>query len=315
MMSTWQKPFISLHRGGLTKSFHVVKEAEGYRRGEKILDPELAQRIMEEGGRLRPIRCPRSSLVHNALKAMAQAIDLHHEAQFGFIKDRNCVEGAFLHRKAKSVLTIDILDAFEQVTEREVRYILKHILDVNRIMATMIADLTCYQGRLYQGSPLAPALFNIRSLHAAERLTRLAAANGLICTIYADDITISSDKWSYFTRSFIKTVIRILAEEGLRVNKDKIHVTHQDPRTVGLTDITGLTIDYDDNGQPFVRPIHRGKYTKKAAYLKYLYDTYGIEYSRECARDGTDKALVSVYQGLQNWSEVEKHGAQTFLFA
>ena len=150
---------------------------------------------------------------------------------------------------------------------------------------------------------MAPVLFNIRALWMVERLHRLCEANRCVLSVYADDITISSERWDHFSHGFRKTVYRIIRECGLKVNPSKCKVRAVSPRKIGHHDITGLTVDYDpDTGVPYVRPLHRRLVLKKADYLKRVRES-GAEFSNELARDGARKQLCMVENGLRLWAQ------------
>lgn len=302
-MRQWDRPYRRLFMGGVTSHFWVVKQAPGLRKGAKVFRPADAEQILEAGGRLRNIRTPRNRDLRDALKQAARYLVVHHPIQYGFVEGRNCAQAASVHANARVVLTMDIESAFEQVTEDDVVDILHRLYDLNLDSARKMAEVSCWHRRLYQGSPIAPAMFNARAYSAAVRLEALARANGLKVTMYADDLCISSDRWTHFSKGFQKTVIRILAEEGLVVNPRKTRITRPSSRNVGSTVITGLTIDYDDVGA-LVRPAHRGRFAAKAGYLDWLINARGIEWSRELARDGERKRLACVVSGLLNWVQV-----------
>lgn len=308
-MRSWNRPYRRLYCGGITSHFWVTKNdpAGEFRKGQKVFDPSKAQEILERGGRLRSIRTPRNRDLRAALSDMAKAMTVHHEVQYGFVRKRSCVDSARLHAGAKSVLSLDVSNAFEQVTRADVQYLLHHLYDVNSADAAQIAEVSCWGHRLYQGSPIAPPLWNARIYAAAVRLQALARANGLTVTIYADDVTISSRTWQYFSKRFIRTVIKILREEGIDVNPRKTHVSHPSPNNVGSTVVTGLTVDYGEHGEPLVRPVHRGRLVKKAYYLEWHIMYKNAVYSHEVAVDGAKKELTYVVGGILKWCGIAAH--------
>lgn len=300
------KGLAALRRGGLVKTMWVLKnDVPGMHRGEQVHRRAMKEHLEAEcGARFRTVRFPREKAARRTLKRMARAMSpLHHPVQFGFVPKRDCVQSAAQHADARTVYLLDIENAFDQVTQGEVVEILRRVFILNHLDALMISEMTCHKGRLYQGSPIAPAIFNIRAMWMCERLGRLCRANGCTVTVYADDITISTPHWGHFSQGFQRTVRRIIRECGLVVNADKCKVRAVSPRKIGHYDITGLTVDFDEvYGTPYVRPLHRKRTEKKAAFFERLHEM-GITTSRERARDGAEKGCLMIAQGLRCWAE------------
>ena len=304
-------PWSALCAGGLTRQMWVLKKPFGNkRRGDKVFSKAKYEYMLSQGAEFRLVRFPKDNKTKEALSLMAERVSvIHHDCQFGFIHERDCVKSAERHSYAKSLYLLDFENAFDQVTHLEVENIFKEVFLVNEVEANKLADLCCYNGHLYQGNPMAPALFNIRALECAERLDRLMKANGGVCTIYADDVTISHPWWGHFSKGFQRTILRIIHECGLEVNEKKCKLARVSPRKIGHYDITGLAIDFDEIGLPYVRPLKRKQTLKKARFIDYL-RSIGIEYSLELTKNGDRKDLMQVARGLYIWGyrrgELEK---------
>lgn len=291
-------------RGGTTRTMWVVKKpAGGLRKGDKVRRKDQLEALKAQGATFREIHYSQSTDVHNALKAMAQCMQpLHHPQQYGFVAKRNCIDSAAIHAYARTVYLLDFENAFDQISVHQVAEILHKVFYVNMSDAYFIAELSTHKGHLYQGSPIAPVIFNIRAMWCVERLTRLCDSNGAKITVYADDVTISHQYWEHFSKGLRKTIQRIISECGLKVNPKKCKVRLVSPRKIGSFDITGLAIDYDpDTGLPFVRPLHRRRYHRKAYYLSYLVEQ-GVIFSNEVNARGEPKLLAPVAEGLANWA-------------
>ena len=246
-----------------------------------------------------------------AMKDMASYMQpLHHECQYGFVPHRDCVKSAAQHINADVVFLLDFENAFDQVRIGEVREIFHEVFRINEVDADALARLCCHEGHLYQGNPMAPVIFNLRALWCVERLYRLCKSNGATITVYADDVTISHPYWQYYSSGFRKTVYSIIRECGLKVNPAKCKVRRQSPQKVGSFDITGLVIDYDPYTKvPYVRPVHRKLYRRKAAYVSHLMGL-GVQYSNELAKDGGRKKLEWVKTGLEQWAERQPEASE-----
>lgn len=294
----------SLHAGGLTREMWVLKKPfRGMRRGEKVASRKRFEALEREGAEFRRVRFPRNPSVKRALSKMAKWMaDVHHDDQFGFVPSRDCVGSAQRHAYARTVFLLDIENAFDQISQREVEEILHRVFLINRREAGQIAILSCHNFRLYQGSPIAPVIFNIRAMWMTERLHRLARSTGMNLSVYADDLTLSHNQWRYMGRGLQRTVYRIIRECGLKVNEGKCKVCQVSPLKIGHYDITGLTVDFDENGLPYVRPLHRKRTWDKAEYIGYL-RAKGIIFSNELTKKGERKELTMVEKGLRGWAE------------
>lgn len=294
----------SLLAGGLTREMWVLKKPfGGMRRGDKVVSRRKYEQMEQAGASFRRVRFPRNPQVKKYLAYMARVMaEVHHEDQFGFVPRRDCVGSAQRHVYARTAFLLDIENAFDQISQREVEEILHRVFLVNRRDAGLIAMLSCHDYHLYQGSPIAPVLFNVRALWMTERLHRLAAKTGMNLSVYADDLTLSHNQWRYMGRGLQRTVYRIIRECGLKVNESKCKVCQVSPMKIGHYDITGLTVDYDVTGIPYVRPLHRRRTWQKAEYIGYL-RSKGIVLSKEMAKDGHLKDLMMVEKGLRGWAK------------
>lgn len=300
------KGVAALKRGGTVRRMWVSKSNTGdLRKGQQVHSRKAMELFSARGAKFREILYPRDKEVKDALSDMARVIaPLHHQRQYGFIPKRNCVQSAAEHCYARTVYLLDIENAFCQISAREVQEILQKVFYVNAFEASVITDLCAPYGYLYQGNPMSPALFNIRALWMVERLGRLCESNGAVLSVYADDVTISHDRWDHISAGFRKTVLRIIRECGLEVNPSKCKVRRVSPLKIGGFDITGLAIDFDEFGQPYVRPLHRRLYRRKAAYLEHMREM-GFELSSELCKDGKPKKLRWVIEGLAIWGDTE----------
>jgi len=164
------------------------------------------------------------------------------------------------HRGAAYVLSADVVNAFPSVLRSRVRAILrkpfghrlKQLPDYSSIsdrqkqeLLEIMVDLLCYRDRLPQGSPASPRVLELAMFSVAEDLTAICYEKGFTATIYADNITISSNV--EIESEMLGVVSSICLKRGFRIhpagNKTKI-----DGPSNGVTPtVTGLVIT--DNGE------------------------------------------------------------------
>lgn len=140
----------------------------------------------------------------------------------GFVKNRNCVTAATLHKGFAHTIMMDISNFFDSV----------HLTDIQNeynLPLLINEQVTHTDGTLAQGFATSPILANIYLLNPVRAinnyLTTLEVPFAL--TVYADDIQISLPESSFDTMdTVVKTVEAILASAKLVLNKRKTRIRH-----------------------------------------------------------------------------------------
>ena len=75
-------------------------------------------------------------------------------------------------------------------------------------IATMIAQLTCYEGKLPQGAPTSPIITNLVCNILDMRLLKIAKKYRVVYTRYADDMTCSTNDKKFLENqeNFMKSI-------------------------------------------------------------------------------------------------------------
>lgn len=111
----------------------------------------------------------------------------------GHVKGRSIKTNAAQHVSRKYVANVDIEDFYPSIHFKRISQILqssRYGLAAN--VATAIAQLCCYEGRLPIGAPTSGLISNIVSGPLDSAMMRLAKQNRLRYTRYVDDLTFSS---------------------------------------------------------------------------------------------------------------------------
>src|SRR3990167_1850007 len=88
----------------------------------------------------------------------------------------------------------DLADAFPSVSHRWVSRLLdQYCSHLSRPARALLINLLCYRGRLDQGFPTSPVLFNLALKPLDEELRSYCEPRGIIYTRYADDFTFSAE--------------------------------------------------------------------------------------------------------------------------
>ncbi|MFA6322945.1 MAG: reverse transcriptase family protein [Candidatus Buchananbacteria bacterium] len=172
------------------------------------------------------------------------------------------------------VLRLDIKDAFPSVTSTLVRSVFDDLFESHTIdncrprnkyqiglrdhcrqladcmykndLIDLLVALTTTDGRLPQGVPSSPYLLNLTLCHTGlmNRLVNLCLRHKARVTLYADDITISTD-WQVSQRWTKKVIAALEQPKAFVVNPQKIHLNY---RRHGAHTITGVTLSEDEHG-------------------------------------------------------------------
>ncbi|MDD2696621.1 MAG: reverse transcriptase family protein [Candidatus Pacebacteria bacterium] len=219
---------------------HLAKELKLTRKEEMLVE---ALRLARNGNGYRTITVPKKNgegreinIPADILKRVQRRINKHllsyfqHSQNiFGF-SGGSIVEAITPHLKAKSILCVDVMDAFPSVKFDDVfDYLIEgrtvvisgYYRDRHRYgkvhdygyfswyVARIIADLTTFKGRLPQGAPTSPRMFDLMCRNMDKALTKLAASTGGTYTRYADNIFFSMDE-EEFPRPIRQAILKII---------------------------------------------------------------------------------------------------------
>lgn len=151
--------------------------------------------------------------------------------QYGFTRGRSILDKIPIVATTDHHLELDLENAFDGISYAEVYHIFRIVADLNREDAHYLAGLATHNGWMYQGSPLAPILFNIAMLPIMETLNRIPS---ILAISYADDITIVSEK--RFGWGFRRWIRQVFNTYGRKINEKKTRFTHRThKKTLGFS--------------------------------------------------------------------------------
>lgn len=171
----------------------------------------------------------------------------------GFEPDRSIITNAKRHRNRRYVFNIDLEGFFNSIHFGRVRgFLIKDkSFGLHEKVATVIAQIACFNNALPQGSPCSPVLANLVAHAMDVHLVRLAAKNGCTYTRYADDLTFSTNQ-----RDFPSTIARrenpgehawnpgtelqrLIEHSGFKINTAKTRMQYHETRQ----EVTGLVVN------------------------------------------------------------------------
>lgn len=172
----------------------------------------------------------------------------------GFVRKRSIITNATMHLHKKNVLNVDLKDFFDGFNFGRVRgfFLTNRNFCLDPDIATVIAQIACFDNKLPQGSPCSPVITNLIT-HALDiRLAALAERHSCTYSRYADDLTFSTREklfppqimrenvGSYAPGKKLKSEVR---RSGFELNPKKTRIQYKDSRQ----DVTGLVVNKKPN--------------------------------------------------------------------
>lgn len=171
----------------------------------------------------------------------------------GFRRRRSIVTNALQHRARRFVFNVDVEDFFGSINFGRVRgfFIKDRDFALHPRIATVLAQIACFQNTLPQGSPCSPVISNLVGHVVDIHLTSLAKAEGITYSRYADDLTFSTNKRVFPPSVAVadETVAHkwvpggalrhLVGRGGFRLNEAKTRMQYHDSRQL----VTGLVVN------------------------------------------------------------------------
>ena len=226
----------------------------------------------------------------NATKKISSALS------HGFRRNYSIITNAAIHRNKRYVFNIDLKDFFGTINFGRVRgfFISNNNFNLNPKVATVLAQIACYNNALPQGSPSSPIVSNLIGHILDIRLASLAKKTSCSYSRYADDLTFSTNKRD-FPKEIAKldgmdghqwivgkNLAKIIKRSGFAVNESKTRMQYISSRQ----DVTGLVVNAKVNT--------RSEYRKKArAMVHRLINTGEFQFEElVCDEEGEETEVM-----------------------
>jgi retron-type reverse transcriptase len=183
--------------GGLSYVLYKIPGAKKY----------ISFDIPKRGGGKRHIKAPEprlallqrrlANLLYDCLQELKEgAPPARRSLAHGFEKKRSIITNANLHKRRRYVLNLDLEDFFPSINFGRVRgfFLKDKHFSLQQKVATILAQIACYENELPQGSPCSPVVSNLVGHLLDSRLARFAKIHKCTYSRYADDITFSTSR-------------------------------------------------------------------------------------------------------------------------
>lgn len=217
----------------------------------------------------------------------------------GFVNGRSIRTNAYEHLGRKNLMSIDIQNFFESITDKMVSSTLNNI-GFQKPIAEYISKLTTLNGRLVQGFNTSPTLANIVTHDMDLKLAKLCGPN-VVYTRYADDLYFSTDD----SLPCIKDLEIIINSLGFKLNISKTRIMRRGQSQY----VTGLTI-FDSDWPRIPKKVKRNLrleiyYLRKFGYRKHAerrLSNEGWDLTDEAIKQRIELEMLDIEYRLVGWS-------------
>ncbi len=202
-----------------------------------------------------------------------------------YIRGKSIKDNVRFHRRQKKVLSLDIKDFYNHLTDWMVYQIFIEA-GYNEAVSMMLTNLCCLEGSLPQGAPTSAALSNILLKNFDYKVGAFCKKSKIRFTRYADDMTFSGD---FDEKEVIAFVKKSLEKLRLSVNGEKTRVRKQGQQQ----EVTGIVV----NDKPQLAKSIRKNIRKDLYYI----NKYGLQSHLQYIKEERSKYLEHLY-GLINYA-------------
>lgn len=198
-----------------------------------------------------------SSLLHACLCDIRTTTNQVNKVSHGFEKERSIITNAKRHKNKRYLFNVDIENFFGSINFGRVRgfFIKDKNFLLNEKVATIIAQIACFDGKLPQGSPCSPIISNLIGHIVDVKLIKLASKYGCTYSRYADDLSFSTNK-KEFPKSLAylnhdsqhewsmgSELEQAIKASGFNLNTSKTRMQYRNTRQ----EVTGLIVNQKIN--------------------------------------------------------------------
>ncbi len=264
--------------------------------------------IAKRSGTKRRIDAPATALkiLQRKLNQVLQYVYPAKPSVHGFIQNKSILTNARTHLRRRFVLNVDLKDFFPSINFGRVRgMFMSNPYNFNPEVATVLAQICCFNNQLPQGAPTSPTISNMICGRLDDQLQRLARRHQCLYTRYADDITFSThlskfpEKLAKFSDDTGKAdigieLLNIIKSNGFNINPKKIRLQTRSRRQ----QVTGITVNKIVNV--------RRNYINQIRAMLHAWKKYGLDAAEEEFLRRYDKKRRSPVKSKVSFSNVVK---------
>ena len=259
--------------------------------------------IPKKNGGQRKICAPKGPIKGIQRKLSTLLLEVYNPKFYvhSFCLDKSIVSNASEHIRKRFVLNIDLKNFFPSINFGRVRgMFMSFPFNFPENVATLLAQLCCYNNKLPQGAPTSPIVSNFICARLDSHLYKLAKGNGMKYSRYADDLTFSSNlntlpvqiaqrKYTGHKREIeiSEKLNNIIHQNGFEINLKKVRLSEEFMNQK----VTGITVNEKLN-------LSR-QYLMQIRSMLYSWQRYGLieAEKKHCENHCNNKYDISEYTG------------------
>lgn len=235
--------FLSISRKELTYILYIKRIENCYHTFEIPKKSGGVRTISAPSNKLKYIQRGLSIELYRYRQAIHKDNNIRLNVSHGFEKNKGILTNAAVHKNKKIVYNVDLKDFFESFHFGRVQGFFQKnkYFKLPYEVATVIAQLTCYNGHLPQGAPTSPVIANMICQIFDMRVLKLAKKYRLDYSRYADDMTFSTNDKHFIDNieSFYDELSNEISCAGFRINENKVRLQNHNSRQ----SVTGLVVN------------------------------------------------------------------------
>ena len=264
--------------------------------------------IPKKSGHSRTILAPATALkiLQRKLSQVLYSVYEPKAPVHGFSPGRSILTNAKQHSEKRFVLNIDLKDFFDRIHFGRVRGVfIAPPYKLSKEVATVLAQICCYDNKLPQGAPTSPIISNMVCTRLDKQLRLLAKEFECTYTRYADDITFSTTR-SKFPKEIALTnpegndlenllgerLILTIWDNGFEINESKIRLQHRRQHQ----GVTGLTVNQFPNV--------KRDYVRKISSMLHAWDKFGLPAAQQRYAEKYYQKSVRFSEEIPSFKEV-----------
>ena len=250
----------------LTHVLYVAKVESYYQTFEVPKQKGGTRKICAPTGDLKQIQEKLYNLLSEHQQVVMQLNHTKSNISHGFERGKGIITNAEVHRNKRFVINIDLENFFDSFHfGRVCGFFEKNMnFQLPYEVAIIIAQLSCFKGRLPQGAPTSPIITNYICQILDVRISKLSKKYHLDYTRYADDLSFSTNDKRFIDRwdSFYSELSKEIEKAGFKINEQKTSIRYRDSRQIVTGLITNKKLSVDRRYYRQVRAMANTLYRK-----------------------------------------------------
>lgn len=243
----------------LSYALYKIPNAHKYTKFEIGKRSGGKRQIQAPDARIKSVQRRLANLLYLCTAEIEHAEPRRKKLSHGFCRGRSIITNAKVHRRRRYVFNVDIENFFPSLNFGRVRgfFLKDKNFQLHKDVATIIAQIACFDNALPQGSPCSPVISNYLGHIIDCKLVSLAKKANCTYSRYVDDITFSTNQHTFppeiaredpVKNSWLpgNDLVAAISASGFKLNCSKTRMQLRGSRQLA----TGLLVNEKVNVRP-----------------------------------------------------------------